>query len=146
MTAQPDSSGRLHCGTRGMARLMTFQLQRPTRSTRLMLWSRSSLTATPPNLSHSRDPRFPCTTLGARWERRGAAGAGRLGDRTPETVCELREWLTPAASFARVLSSHRGGQGFRSPQLHVNPQVSALTYGCRWPAQPVPAWARSGHA
>jgi len=67
------------------------------------------------------------------WEQNGSgetmAGAVRRGHNTLLGAADVQERPRAAASSVSVLSSHRGGQGFKSPQLHANPQVSALTCG-----------------
>jgi hypothetical protein len=42
---------------------------------------------------------------------------------------ELGEHCYLAGSTDCALSSHRGGQGFKSPQLHPNQQVRAMIFG-----------------
>jgi hypothetical protein len=67
------------------------------------------------------------------WERNGSGGtllaAVRSGQPTRLDAADVRERPAAVALQDCALSSHRGGQGFKSPQLHVNPQVSALTCG-----------------
>ena len=67
------------------------------------------------------------------WEQNGSGGtlpgAVRSGHRARPNPSDLLGRRTAAGLPPSALSSHRGGQGFKSPQLHANPQVSALTCG-----------------
>jgi hypothetical protein len=72
------------------------------------------------------------SAVGPEWERRCPA---RLPQTQPQAAgllrrqgADVRKRSGLSAMLPRALSSHRGGQGFKSPQLHANPQVSALTW------------------
>ena len=56
------------------------------------------------------------------WERNGSGGtllaAVRSGQPTRLDAADVRERRAAAALLRSALSSHRGGQGFKSPQLH----------------------------
>ena len=56
------------------------------------------------------------------WEQNGSGGtllgAARRGHRAPLDVSDVRERRMTRALPGGALGSHRGGQGFKSPQLH----------------------------
>ena len=81
--------------------------------------------------SHAPGPRVSefGSRPGAASRRQLRSDAVSRRKRSRRNTPDVRECPRPGLLIARALSSHRGGQGFKSPQLHANPHVSALTCG-----------------